>query len=316
MDDVCLDIRDAKPLPIQGLYRISDFQKELFNYFDNGMKAGVTTGWPNVDTLYTVMPGQLTLVTGIPGSGKSEWVDALAINLAHIHGWKFAAFSPENGKAPHATKLIEKRVEMTADPRSKQRMSFDTFYNGSLWVENHFFFIENTETAPKMEWILERTVDAALRHGIKGVIIDPWNRIDKNMDGFRAETDYVASILPRIISMLVSYGLHGWLIVHPRGQEKDRKTGKIPVPSLYDMAGSAHFVNMCDNGIVIHRSDSIDDTTEVHVKKVRFKHVGRKGETKLSYNLTSGRYSPLDKQPTFAFGGDAGSDGIVTHEPF
>jgi len=314
-DELCADIKEAKPLPIFGLYELDDFEKELFAYFDSGMAAGVGTGWPNVDKLYTVMPGQLTVVTGIPNSGKSEWVDALTLNLALNHGWKFAAFSPENGKEAHATKLIEKRVEMSADPKSKERMTFDTFYNGSLWVRKHYSFIESTDEMPTLDWILERAADAALRNGIKGLIIDPWNRIEKKMDGFRAETDYVAAALPKILRFLINYGVHGWLVVHPKQQEKDRKTGKIPAPSLYDMAGSAHFVNMADNGIVIHRSDSIDDTTEVHVKKVRFKHIGRRGDTKLSYNLTTGRYVPLDQAPgTYTFGAEE-SDGIKTYEP-
>lgn len=314
-DDVCADLNEAKPLPIFGLYELDDFEKELFAYFDSGMAAGVGTGWPNVDKLYTVMPGQLTVVTGIPNSGKSEWVDALTLNLALNHGWKFAAFSPENGKEAHATKLIEKRVEMSADPKSNERMSFDTFYNGSLWVRKHYSFIESTDEMPTLDWILERAADAALRNGIKGLIIDPWNRIEKKMEGFRAETDYVAAALPRILRFLINYGVHGWLVVHPKQQEKDRKTGKIPAPSLYDMAGSAHFVNMADNGIVIHRSDSIDDTTEVHVKKVRFKHIGRKGDTKLSYNLITGRYCPLDQAPAkYTFSDEQATDGIKTYE--
>lgn len=316
-DDVCADLKEARPLPIFGLYEIDDFEKELFAYFDIGMSTGVGTGWANVDQLYTVMPGQLTVVTGIPNSGKSEWIDALTVNLALNHGWKFAAFSPENGKEAHATKLIEKRVEMSADPRSTERMSFDTFYSGSLWVRKHYSFIESTDMMPTLEWILERAADAALRHGIKGIIIDPWNRIEKKMEGYRAETDYVAAALPRIMRFLINYGVHGWLVVHPKQQEKDRKTGKIPVPSLYDMAGSAHFVNMADNGIVIHRSDSIDDTTEVHVKKVRFKHIGCKGQTKLSYSLVTGRYCPLDEAPAkYTYGGESvGGDGIKTYEP-
>lgn len=313
MDDVCADINEAKPLPIFGLYEIDDFEKELFAYFDGGMAAGVGTGWPNVDKLYSVVPGQLTVVTGIPNSGKSEWVDALTLNLALNHGWRFAAFSPENGKEAHATKLIEKRTEMSADPKDRDRMSFDTFYSGSMWVRKHYAFIESKDSMPTLDWILERAADAALRHGIKGLIIDPWNRIEKKLEVRQNETDYVAAAIPRILRFLVNYGVHGWLVVHPKQQEPDRKTGKIRAPSLYDMAGSAHFVNMCDNGVVIHRSDSIDDTTEVHVKKVRFKHVGRRGETKLSYNLKTGRYAPLDQQAKFTFGNETG-DGIQTYE--
>lgn len=317
MDDVCADVNQATPLPIRGLYELTDFEKELVTYFDGGMAAGVSTGWPNVDKLYTVVPGQLTVVTGIPNSGKSEWVDALSMNLALNNGWRIAAFSPENGKEAHATKLIEKRVEMSADPKSSQRMSMETFASGANWVNQHYYFIESTEVMPTLDWILERAADAALRYGIKGLIIDPWNRIEKKLAPGQNETDYVGASIPRILRFLVNHGVHGWLVVHPKQQQPDHKTGKIRAPSLYDMAGSAHFVNMCDNGIVVHRSDAIDDTSEILVKKVRFKHVGRRGETKLSYNLTTGRYVPLDQAPAkYTFGNEpAPSDSIQSWEP-
>lgn len=297
-DMLCADINEAAPLPINGLYHVSDFKHDLDYYFEYGMAAGLPTGWSNVDKLYTVMPGQLTVITGIPNSGKSEWLDALCCNLALNFKWRFAAFSPENGKEAHVVKLAEKRVEMSADPKAARRMTYDTLMAGAEWVGNHFVFIENKESLPTLEWILERAKDAVLRYNIKGLMIDPWNRIEKILNG-KSETDYVAESIPKILRFAANYGVHVWLVVHPKQQMKD-KTGKIPAPSLYDMAGSAHFVNMCDNGIVIHRSDSIDDTTEVLVRKVRFKHVGRRGEAKLRYNRITGCYDPLDEEVTAA----------------
>lgn len=294
-DVLCEDIKDAKPLPIFGLFQVEDFEAELLSFYEHGMNSGVSTGYPNVDKLYTVVPGQLTVVTGIPNSGKSEWVDALTMNLADQFGWRIAAFSPENGKEMHAVKLVEKRVQQSADPREKHRMNRDTFLAGAQWVNQHYSFIENTKEMPTLDWILERAKDAALRYGIKGLVIDPWNRIEKVL-GNKSETDYVAESIPKILRFLVNYGVHGWLVVHPKQQQPDHKTGKIRAPSLYDMAGSAHFVNMCDNGIVIHRSESMDDTTEVLVRKVRFKHVGRRGETRLRYNRITGRYEPTPEE--------------------
>lgn len=41
------------------------------------------------------MPGELTIITGVPNSGKSEWIDALLCNLTHQHGWSFALCSME-----------------------------------------------------------------------------------------------------------------------------------------------------------------------------------------------------------------------------
>jgi twinkle protein len=43
-----------------------------------------------------VVPGELTVVTGVPNSGKSEWLDALAVNLMKGHGWSIAYCSLEN----------------------------------------------------------------------------------------------------------------------------------------------------------------------------------------------------------------------------
>lgn len=294
-DELCADINEAQSLPILGLFSVNDFENELKDYFEHGMASGVSTGWPNVDKIYTVVPGQLTVVTGIPNAGKSEWVDALTFNLALNNGWRFAAFSPENGKEAHTIKFVEKRVEMSADPKSYKRMTYDTMMSGAKWVESHYYFIESKDVMPTLDWILDRAKDAALRYGIKGLIIDPWNRIEKTL-GTKSETDYVAESIPKILRFAANQGIHVWLVVHPKQQQKDQKTGKIPAPSLYDMAGSAHFVNMCDNGVVIHRSESIDDTTEVLVRKVRFKHVGRKGETKLKYDRQTGRYDLLDEE--------------------
>lgn len=283
---------------IEGLYEVEDFKKQLGYYFEKGMAAGMPTGWHNVDKLYTVMPGQLTVITGIPNSGKSEWLDALACNLAMNFGWSFAAFSPENGKEAHVTKLVEKYVEMSADPKSPRRMTYDTLMKGADWVAGHFYFIESLEKLPTLEWILERAKDAKTLYGINGLMIDPWNRIEKKLGERQSETDYVGESIPKILRFAANYGIHVWLVVHPKQQQKDHKTGKINPPSLYDMSGSAHFVNMADNGIVIHRSDSIDDTTEVLVRKVRFKHVGRRGEAKLRYNRVTGRFDPLDEEMT------------------
>ena len=46
------------------------------------------------------------------------------------------------------------------------------------------------------------------------------------------------------------YGCHVWFVAHPRTMHNYE--GKAP--GLYDISGSAHFINKCDNGIVVHRT--------------------------------------------------------------
>lgn len=296
IDELCNDINLAQPYPISGLYTVTDFEQSLVDYFEGGMKRGLSTGWLNVDRLYTIMPGELTVVTGVPNNGKSEWIDALAVNLAQAEGYRFGVFSPENAKEQHVTKLIEKRVEMSASPRAKERMSMETFIEGAAWAAQHFIFVvgDDGKDLPTLDWLIEKFTAAILRFGIRGAIIDPWNEIEHSRPTTMSETEYVSLALSKLKRFARNHGLHIWLVAHPNKMQTG-KDGKIAVPSLYDISGSAHWANKADNGIVIHRAETIDDGTEIHVKKVRFKHVGRRGNTTLKYNKITGRYGTPDE---------------------
>jgi twinkle protein len=102
----CIDT--AEPYPIAGLRRVLDYAAEALQLYRDGRKRGLLTGWASVDALMTIRPGELSIVTGIPNSGKSEFIDALMVNLAEHYGWHFAVCSFENPPAEHIAKLAEK----------------------------------------------------------------------------------------------------------------------------------------------------------------------------------------------------------------
>ncbi|KAI3783161.1 hypothetical protein L2E82_13225 [Cichorium intybus] len=91
-------IENAELYPIKGLFNFRDYFDEIDAYYHEtlGNELGISTGWKALDDLYNVVPGELTLVTGVPNSGKSEWIDALVCNLNENVGWKFALCSMEN----------------------------------------------------------------------------------------------------------------------------------------------------------------------------------------------------------------------------
>ncbi len=289
--DIVLDcINDAKECPVKGLYRPSDFEDSITEYYHTEMGRGELTGWPNVDNFYTVMPGELTIVTGVPNSGKSEFLDALTVNLAKFSNWKLAVFSPENMKELHVTKLIEKIMELSADPKNPERMGDTDFARGLAWVAERYCFIvsDDDKDLPTIDWILDKARIAILRYGIRGLIIDPYNEIEHKRGQGMFETEYVSMLLGKIKRFAKANQIHVWIVAHPAKMLKD-KEGKQQVPTLYDISGSANWVNKADCGIVIHRG-STEGQTEVHVKKIRFKHVGRQGVANLVYERNSGRY--------------------------
>ena len=108
-EDLRWYIENAESFPIEGVFIIADRLQDLIRLYDEGVERGSRTGWGQIDKLYTVRPGEFTAVTGIPSSGKSNFIDALAINLARLHGWNFALFSPENLPVEqHMAALVEK----------------------------------------------------------------------------------------------------------------------------------------------------------------------------------------------------------------
>lgn len=64
-----------------------------------------------------------------------------------------------------------------------------------------------------------------------------------------SETEYVSQMLTKIKRFAQHYDAHVWFVAHPKQLQQWRGDA----PNLYDISGSAHFVNKADNGVVIHR---------------------------------------------------------------
>lgn len=294
-DSLLKCIADAPEIKLEGIFTVSDFEQSLDALFEHGMQKGVTIGHENFDRLLSFETKRLCVVTGIPGSGKSEFIDEIAERLNMRYGWRFAYFSPENAPlAYHASKLIEK---FTGKHFDKQHLTFGEYKQVKQHLETDFFFI-----APKddyrLDTILERAKFLVRRKGIKAVVIDPYNRLEDESDG-QNETKYISKMLDKLTNFAQQNDVLIILMAHPTKMAKN-KDGEIEAPTLYDISGSAHFNNKADFGIVVHRN-RIENTVEVHIKKVKFKHLGECGTALFKYNMNNGRYSPHTngKEPTW-----------------
>lgn len=289
LDALSACIETAKPLPIVGAYDVADLVGELDTYYAEGMPRGADTGWPLLDRHYSARPGEWTLVTGIPGHGKSEFLDALTINLAARHGWRFGIFSPENQPfSLHLAKLAEKYTGKPFNPGPTERMTRTEFDMAATWLDGRYTFI--LPETPTIDAILDIAKALVLRKGIRGLVIDPWNEIEHGKEPGQSETEYISLALSRIRQFARAHGVHVWLVAHPAKLYKEAN-GKYPVPTPYDVSGSAHWRNKADNCIAVWRDTTEGDrTVEVHVQKIRHKITGRIGKVDLSYDPVTGRY--------------------------
>lgn len=295
-------IESAELYPIKGLFNFRDYFDEIDAYYYRtlGYELGVSTGWRGLNEIYNVVPGELTIVTGVPNSGKSEWIDALLSNLNASVGWKFALCSMENKVREHARKLLEKHIKKPFfDARygeSVERMSVDELEQGKKWLSDTFYLIRcENDCLPSINWVLGLAKAAVLRHGVNGLVIDPYNELDHQRPPSQTETEYVSQMLTKVKRFAQHHSCHVWFVAHPR--QLHHWVGSPP--NLYDISGSAHFINKCDNGIVIHRNRDPDagpmDQVQVCVRKVRNKVAGTIGDAFLSYNRVTGEFMDLSE---------------------
>jgi len=290
-----LCVKKAEPWPVSGLYDAMTYRDEVFNGYDNGVGAGKTTGYRTVDNLYTVADGQLTVVTGVPGSGKSEWCDQLMINLASSEGWTFAVCSFENEPRYHLPKLLSKHLSKPFFKGPSPRATREEVERGLEWVNDHFFFLHQKDgSLTEIDDIISRIKIAVLRYGVRGVIIDPYNFISKSTKDM-SETDWVSEMLTKLKLLATQLEIHIWFVAHPTKMQRGQD-GKIMVPGGYDISGSANWFNKTDNGITVHRTKESPTIAEIHVWKIRFAWLGKMGNTKLSYNTVTTRYEEIPEE--------------------
>jgi twinkle protein len=268
-----------------------DLSTSIVRGYEKEDLPGVSTGWQSLDRYYTVVPGQLTIVTGVPSHGKSEFVDALCMNLAMKHTWRILYYSPENYPVEtHVKNLMRKYIGKPYGMMYNGTMTPDEAEDALQFVESMFGFIYPGEYLITVDDIL----DIAKTWDIDGLVIDPWNELDHRRPAGMREDEYISMSLGKIRTASRAMDVHTWLVAHPKLPPPGRNYKTSP-PGLYDVSGGAHWYNKADNGITIHRPDVVDGSdTNVHITKVRFRNIGKPtGETpvSLNYHMASGRYN-------------------------
>jgi hypothetical protein len=260
---------------------------KLYDIRDRGYVRGESTGWQNLDPFYTVMKGQFTVVTGMPSSGKSQFVDAMMINLANSKKWKFAVFSPENYPAEmHYHQLVEKH-----SGKRLFDLKNDELDESIKFISNHFYFIDAVEDEINLEMILDKTEQLKTEKNIDGLIIDPWNEIELNKPKEINDTEFIGICLRKCRKFARRNNIHLWIVCHPTKMQKD-KDGNYPIVELYDCAGSAHWRNKADNGICVHR-DMASNAVAILIQKIKYRYTGKTGEAHFVFNQFCGRYEPV-----------------------
>lgn len=277
-------IKNAKELEVEGSVNLSTKLPDIEDLFKNGLKPGLQINEYHLDKHISFEMGRLAIVTGTPSSGKSEFIDFVCTKLNVLHNLKICYWSPENYPLQyHYSKLAEKIIGKKFD---NNRISSDDFWNSYEHIKRNFFWIDPEE--PFLDEILKLFRYNIRKNGVNVVVLDPFtNMLD--------ETDYTkqGKMLTKMSMFARQFNILFILIAHPRKLEKD-KQGHFPMPSMYDISGSADFWNRADYGISLRREqnelNAFTNFGQIAIQKVKYKHLGEQGMIEFKYNYNNGRY--------------------------
>ena len=280
-------ITKARPVPLENVTTFKDIEDEVTDFVKNGFKPGYQIGLPNFDDIFSTYTGQFITVTGIPSSGKSDFVDQMVVGYNANYGWKTAFASPENAPTYlHAHKLMRKTW---GDMPTRSDIGGAKWKEVSEHVNDNYFFIDMDKYS--LESVLRKGAELVKRKGIKCLVIDPFNKI-RDIDCKTEDVNrYTMEYLTKIEMFCKKYDVLTFIVAHPTKMYKD-SNGKIEEPTMYNIKGGGEWYDASYHGILVHR-DYDAKTVKAKVLKVKFQNLGENGaEAHFKWEHKSGRFIP------------------------
>jgi len=280
-------VNKARPVPLENVSTLKDIEDELKDFVKNGFKPGFQVGLQNFDNIFSTYTGQFITVTGIPSSGKSDFVDQMVVGYNQLYGWKTAYASPENQPVYlHAHKLMRKHWQ---DMPRVGDIGGDKWEQVSNHVNDNYFFIDMDKYS--LEAVLRKGAELVKRKGIKCLVLDPFNKI-RDIDAKSDDVNrYTMDYLAKIEAFCKKYDVLTFIVAHPTKMYKTQD-GKIEEPTMYNIKGGGEWYDASYHGLLVHR-DYEAKTTKVKVLKVKFQNLGENGaESHFTWEPRSGSFVP------------------------
>ena len=282
--------------PVEGTFTAADVWDDILDLYRNGEEETIkpkSSNYREFNEMFSILMGQLTTVTGIPSSGKSNFIEDYVLNLiSDYDDLKASFFSPEHlPMRKHHEVLSEKVVgKKFGHSKFSERMNEAELEKYKDWSKDKIYL-----TAPEKgelvdwDWLLERFKEQCFKYGCNIFIIDAFNKVKRKNGESLAE---IGEILARLTAFVQSYDVHVFLIAHPTKMRKVEGSDKYEIPDLYSVKGSGDFRDQTHNGLAVHRDY---ETGQVIVKnlKAKFKNQGSGNIGQMvtfSYDLENGRY--------------------------
>jgi twinkle protein len=273
---------NATPFPVKGLYTIDDFpERPELTAWPTGIDALSDTVDHTKPALF-IVPGTLTVFTGHANMGKSTVMNSVIANMLK-GGIPTLVASFETDVKPILRDGI--RASLLGIGTHEVR-NHDTRACDALMRDKMRIITQSVDEDEEMDldFFLDLCRVSVQRDGTRFIILDPWNEIEHKMRHGEPETVYIGRALRAIKRFAKVHDVAFWIVAHPTKPFE----GKVRMPRLLDISGSANWANKADFGLSYHRGEG--NVADLCVTKVRMGYPGRRGNVKVTYDFRESRF--------------------------
>lgn len=281
-------VSSATLFPAQDVYTMSSRKDEFVQLWRHGYIHGATTGVPIFDRHLKYFTGMFHVVTGIPGDGKSTWVDYQSTLLAVSNGWHVAYYTPENKDLElHGQRIASQFIGQPFIPGFEKQMSEEQMIKAYEFINEYYHYVYPNKIVSLAE-IHEAFDFEVQKHGCKLCIVDPWNTVEQQIPKYMNADQYYAKALNDMKYFARDHDVHYILVAHPTKMETNQD-GTYKKPKLYNIAGSAHFKNIPDYGTIIYKT--LQGNMMVDHEKIKHpQFMGIGGSSEYNFERETQRY--------------------------
>jgi len=217
-------------------------------YIDINSIVAIPTGYIELDRkIMGLLLGDVTIISGLSGTGKTSWIDCLCLNVIQ-KGYKVAIWSGELQGF-----RFQGWINQIAAGKNyvKKKDGYDNIYYAPEYIckkinewDKDKMFLYNNEYGSKWMQLFNDIKEIVEKDNISLVIID--NLMSLNISDYDGDKNNQQTLF---INDLKEYSkrknIHIVLVCHPR-----KDNGFLRKESI---SGTADLTNLCDNLLIIHR---------------------------------------------------------------
>jgi len=297
-DDEDTETQDVDTNESDGLINYSKFYDSIVEVIKEGDRVGNEVSLKNFADVFRFRGTGILTTTGIPGHGKTEFIDAMLIDLARMYNESSLIIGFEQTPEEHLIKLARKMIgaNITCETWWHEKNE-GVFKDNYRFITDKIKHVDIKDVGGNVEKILIKSAswvqnEREIGNNPRYVVIDPFNMLSTGTKVSGHEK--AEEILRQLTHFSHQMGVMVILVAHPFKMKKDEKTGEYDIPDFYSVKGSSAFFEMSYHGLTIYR---INGMVLVRILKVKQNNLGDAGsDVWFMYDKPSGRYVPCDEE--------------------